>query len=99
MPEDEHHAHVIALGQSKVTGRPFNLVVAFESSTDTHGNQLGRGIAESSFHHFADYNWDTDMGCPSFLVEPPGDGYKQNPQALQDIKRYVSNVARWLAGN
>jgi hypothetical protein len=98
VPEGEHHAQVIAVGQSKVTGRPFNLVVAFESSNDSHGNQLGRGIAESSFHHFADYNWDTDMGCPSFLVEPPGDGYKQNPQALRDIKTYVGNAARWLAG-
>jgi len=99
VPEDETHASVIATGQSKVTGRPFNLVVAFESSSDAYGNQLGRGIAESSFHHFVDYNWDTEMGCPSFLLEPPGDGYKRNPQALNDIKTYVGNAARWLAGN
>jgi hypothetical protein len=46
-----------------------------------------------------DYNWDTDMGCPSFLAEPPGDGYKRNPKALEDIKTYVSNVAAWLANN
>jgi hypothetical protein len=98
-PEDEAHASVIATGQSKVTGRPFNLVVAFESSSDAHGNQLGHGIAESSFHHFVDYNWNTDMGCPSFLLEPPGDGYKRNPQALNDIKTYVGNAARWLAAN
>ena len=99
VPEGEEHARVIASGKSQVTGRPFNLVVAFESSTDSHGNQLGRGIAESSFHHFADYNWNTDMGCPSFLVEPPGDGYKRNPDALNDIKTYVANAARWLGGN
>jgi hypothetical protein len=99
VPEGEEHARVIAAGKSEVTGRTFNLVVAFESSLDNHGNQLGRGIAESSFHHFVDYNWDTDMGCPSFLVEPPGDGYKRNPQALEDIKTYVGNVARWLTGN
>jgi hypothetical protein len=99
VPEDEAHASVIATGQSKVTSRPFNLVVAFESSSDAHGNQLGRGIAESSFHHFVDYNWDTEMGCPSFLAEPPGDGYKRNPQALNDIKTYVGNAARWLAAN
>lgn len=98
VPADEEHARVIATGQSKVTGRPFNLVVAFESTRDDHGNVLGRGIAQSSFHHFVDYNWDTEMGCPSFLVEPPGDGYKRNPQALDDIKTYVSNAARWLAG-
>jgi len=97
VPEDEEHARVVATGQSKVTGRPFNLVVAFESARDDHGNLLGRGIAESSFHHFVDYNWDTEMGCPSFLSEPPGDGYKRNPQALEDIKTYVRNAAVWLA--
>ena len=97
IPENEGHAHVIATGKSKITDRPFNLVVAFESSVDEHGNRLGRGIAESSFHHFVDYNWNTDLGCPSFLVEPPGEGYKRNPQALQDIKTYVGNAARWLA--
>jgi hypothetical protein len=99
VPEDEKDARVIAVGKSKTTGRSFNLVVAFETSNDDHGNQLGRGIAESSFHHFVDYNWNTDMGCPSFLTEPPGDGYKRNPAALEDIKTYVANAARWLAGN
>ena len=99
VPQGEEHASVIATGQSKVTGRPFNLVVAFESSIDNHGNELGRGIAESSFHHFVDYNWNTEMGCPSFLSEPPGDGYKRNPEALNDIKTYVGNAARWLAGH
>jgi hypothetical protein len=98
VPEDEESARVVAVGKSQVSGRAFNLVVAFESSVDDHGNRLGRGIAESSFHHFADYNWDTRMGCPSFLEEPPGDGYKRNPKALADIKTYVGNAARWLAG-
>jgi hypothetical protein len=96
VPEGEEHAQVIATGQSQVTNRPFNLVVAFESTPDCHGNTLGRGVAESSFHHLVDYNWDTDSGCPSFLIEPPSDGYKRNPQALEDIKTYVGNVARWL---
>ena len=98
VPEGEEHARVIASSQSKTTGRPFNLVVALESARDEHGNILGRGIAESSFHHLVDYNWDTDAGCPSFLEEPPGDGYKRNPQALEDIKTYVRNAAIWLAG-
>ena len=99
VPDDEEQARVIATSESKTTNRPFNLVVAFDSSTDDHGNRLGRGIAESSFHHFVDYNWNTDLGCPSFLEEPPGDGYKQNPRALADIKAYVRNAAVWLAGN
>jgi hypothetical protein len=97
VPEDEPAAHVIASGRSQTTGRSFNLLVAFESSEDDHGNKLGRGIADSSFHHFVDYNWDTDMGCPTFLTEPPGYGYKKNPAALNDIKQFVANAARWLA--
>ena len=98
VPEGEQHARVIAAGKSQVTDRPFNLVVAFESAPDDHGNTLGRGLAESSFHHLVDYNWNTDMGCPSFLAEAPGDGYKRNPRALDDIKTYVRNAAAWLAG-
>jgi len=97
VPEDEDHAEVIATGTSTTTGRPFNLVVAFESSRDDHGNMLGRAVAESSFHHLVDYNWDTSKGCPSFLEEPPGDEIIREPERLEDVKTYVTNVARWLA--
>jgi len=98
VPEDDDSAHVVATGMSKVTQRPFNLVVAFEGSDDRHGNILGRAVAQSSFHHFVDYNWDTSMGCPSFLIEPPGDQIHREPEKLDDIKTYVRNVAIWLAG-
>jgi len=91
------YASVIATGTSKVSGRPFNLIVAFENSTDEHGNLCGRAIAESSFHHFADYNWNPEMGCPSFLEEPPGDEYRTQPEKLSDIKQYVTNAASWLS--
>jgi hypothetical protein len=97
VPEGEAHARVIATGVSKVSGRDFNLAVAFDRRDDRHGNRLGRAIAESSFHHFVDYNWDTSMGCPSFLSEPPGHEIERDPQRLSDIKTYVANVARWLA--
>jgi hypothetical protein len=83
---------------SKVTKRPFNLIVAFEKAQDEHGYLLGRAIAESSFHHFVDYNWDTSIGCPSFLMEPPGDQIKREPERLEDVKTYVRNLALWLAG-
>jgi hypothetical protein len=98
VPEGEESARVIAMGVSQVTNRPFNLTVAFENSTDRHDNNLGRAIAESSFHHFVDYNWDTSMGCPSFLTEPPGDEIARDPKRLDDVKNYVRNVATWLAG-
>lgn len=97
VPQGEAHARVIATGVSQATGRPFNLVVAFESAQDKYGNKLGRGVAESSFHHFVDYNWDIDQGCPSFLLEAPGDGIKREPQKLNDIKTYVRNLALWLS--
>lgn len=97
VPEGEEHARVIATGTSSATGRPFNLAVAFEHALDRHGNQMGRAVAESSFHHFVDYNWDTSRGCPSFVEEAPSDGYRRNPSALDDIKAYVRNVAFWLA--
>jgi hypothetical protein len=97
VPEGQEHARVIATGTSQVSGRPFNLIVAFEQRPDRHGNQLGRAVAESSFHHLVDYNWDTSKGCPSFLQEPPGDEIKRDPARLAGIKTYVSNAARWLA--
>ena len=98
VPEDEDNARVVATGTSKVTHRPFNLLVAFDSGPDEHGNVLGRAVAESSFHHLVDYNWDTSMGCPRFLLEPPGHQIEEEPEKLADIKTYVRNVALWLAG-
>lgn len=98
VPEDDSRARVIATGTSKVTKRPFNLIVAFEKEQDGHGNTLGRAIAESSFHHFVDYNWNPSMGCPSFVAERPGDQIEREPERLADIKTYASNLALWLAG-
>jgi hypothetical protein len=97
VPASEQSAHVIATGRSQTTGHSFNLAVAFERAKDADGDTLGRGVAESSFHHFADYNWDTDKGAPSFVTEPPGDGVKREPHHLDDIKTYVRNLAVWLA--
>jgi hypothetical protein len=93
VPAGDPSARVIATGISKVTGRTFNLAVAFEPSADG-----GPAIAESTFHHFADYNWDPTMGCPSFVSEAPGDGLAHSPEAQSDIRRYVRNIALWLAG-
>ena len=91
-PEGEA-ARVIARGTSKATGRRFNIAIAFEPGPDR-----GPALAESTFHHFADYNWDTRSGAPSFVSEPPGDAIMHTPQAIADTHRYVVNVARWLGG-
>lgn len=87
-------ARVIAEGTSKATGRRFNIAVAFEAASGS-----GPAIAESSFHHFADYNWDVSRGCPSFVAEPPGAGFAQAPDALLDTHRYALNIAHWLASS
>jgi hypothetical protein len=97
VPDGEESARVIATSRSQVTGRDFNLAVVLGEREDRQGNQLGRGVAESSFHHFVDYNWDTSKGGPTFLEEPPGDEIQRHPERLEDIKTYVSNIARWLA--
>lgn len=92
-PAGVAEARVIASGASTVTGRPFNIAVAFEG-----GEGNGRGLAQSTFHHFADYNWDPRLGCPSFVSEAPGDGMIRDPEALRQTQRYMTNLARWLSG-
>jgi hypothetical protein len=97
VPAGEKNARVIATGVSQTTKRPFNIAVAFERVMDENGDTLGRAVAESSFHHFVDYNWDIEKGAPSFVAEPPGDEIKRDPGRLEDIKTYVRNLAVWLA--
>lgn len=86
-------ARVVARGRSKATGAQFNIAVAFEA--DGKG---GRAIAQSTFHHFADYNWDPRVGAPSFVDEPPGDGILRYPEARAAAYQYARNVSLWLAG-
>jgi hypothetical protein len=85
-------SQVIVTGTSLVTGRAFNLAVAVEATPDH-----GRMVAQSTFHHFVDYNWDPRYPCPSFVAEAPGEGMITNPEALADIQAYVRNLVAWLA--
>jgi hypothetical protein len=71
------------------------------SGVPTEGNppteyRLGQAIANSSFHHFVDYNWDIEKSCPSFVNQPPGMGMKTEPQALEDIQTYVPVIPFWI---
>jgi hypothetical protein len=93
VPTDEPRARLVARARSLASGREFNLVVAFDRSPQAPG----RAIAESSFHHFADYNWDTRRGAPSFVVEPASDATGRDPRLLDDIRQYVKNCVEWLA--
>jgi hypothetical protein len=92
-PASATGARVIATGRSRVSGNLFNIAVAFEG-TDSEGP----AIAESTFHHFADYNWDPSRGAPDFVTEAPGDSLARTPGALASVHRYVRNMALWLAG-
>jgi hypothetical protein len=92
VPEGITDARIVATGKSLVTGNSFNLAVAFDRRSS-----FGRAVAESTFHHFADYNWNTAMGCPDFVSEAPGDTLMTNSQAMDDVKAYMRNLVIWLA--
>ncbi len=91
----EPHAQVIATGKSIISGRSFNLAIAFDRSSET--DKRGRAVAASTFHHFCDYNWNPSLGCPSFVSELPGNGIAEAPRVLQDIHTYIRNLSLWLA--
>jgi hypothetical protein len=91
-PPANPSARVIATGRSKVTGVDFNIAVAFEPD-----GKNGPAVAQSTFHHFADYNWDISTGAPSFVDEPPGKNMMETPEALQSTKSYARNLALWLS--
>lgn len=92
-PASDSRARVIATGKSLATGNRFNIAVAFERSESE-----GPALAESTFHHFADYNWDPRRGSPDFVSETPVDVLPNDPRAQASVRRYVRNVALWLAG-
>jgi hypothetical protein len=93
VPAGARDARIVARGRSKVTSALFNLVVAFDPSVEARG----RAVAQSTFHHFCDYNWDIAAGCPSFVDEPPGTGMASRPEGRRDIETYVRNLVLWLA--
>lgn len=91
-PADEPSARVIATGVSQATGVGFNLIVAFEGADGD-----GRAVAQSTFHHFCDYNLDPRAGCPSFVSEAPSDRIVTDPRGRRAAERYFSNLAEWLS--
>jgi hypothetical protein len=57
----------------------------------------GPALAQSTFHHFADYNWDVSSGAPTFVDEPPGRALAETPEAMASTKAYARNLALWLS--
>lgn len=74
-------ARVIATGQSRRSGRAFNIAVAFERREDRWGELVGRAVAEASFQRFSDF---------------PGDPEADFPGAMADTLAYYRNIALWL---
>jgi hypothetical protein len=95
-PAEYPFASVVARGRSTVTGRYFDLAVCIDGETTGDGRPMGRAIACSTFHHFADLNWDVDSGAPSFVTDTPRDEIKRDPSRLAIFKDYVRNSADWL---
>src|ERR1700754_444153 len=87
-------ATVLAQGRSTASGRRFNLAIALDGERASDGRPMGRALPESTFHHFADYNWDLDCGAPSFVTEPPGSEIKADPSRLAVFKDYVPTSRR-----
>ena len=92
-PADDPSAGLFPTVGRMATGRRFNIAVAFEAAGSN-----GRAVAQSTFHHFCDYNWDPSAGCPSFVSEAPGTAMVTNPEALRQTHAYAANLARWLGG-
>jgi hypothetical protein len=86
-------AHVVATGRSLTTGVIFNLVIAIETGEPSG---TGRVVANSTFHHFCDCNWEPSLGAPTFVSEPWGDGMVRDPRARKDVEDFVRNIATWL---
>ncbi|MBV8637568.1 MAG: hypothetical protein JO322_05740 [Candidatus Eremiobacteraeota bacterium] len=97
IPPEGDHSRVIARGRSEQTGRSFNIAVAIDGEPcSSRGGSQGRALSESTFHHFANINWDVDKGAPSFVTDKPSDEMKKDPSRLEIFKQYVRNIARWL---
>lgn len=90
-PPDEPGAQVVATGVSAASGAVFNLIVAFDAPGQGHA------VAQSTFHHFCDYNLDPRLGCPSFVSEAPSDAILRDPAGRASTERYFRNLAAWLS--
>jgi len=96
VPPEFDFARSLAQGRSAVTGRQFDLAVVIDGECTADGTPRGRAVATSTFHQFADYNWNIDRGAPSFVTDAPGTEIKRDPTRLEIYKDYVRNLARWL---
>jgi hypothetical protein len=97
VPYGVDFARVIAMATSTATGRCFNVVIAIDGEPGSNGDAYGRAVAVSSFHTFADMNWDSQIEAPPCVTEARSTGLLEDPARLEIFKDYIRNIARWLA--
>lgn len=88
-PQGASPPEVVAWGHDKrpvVNGREYALVVAFDGDPVN----VGRIVADSSFHHYIDLNLDGFDGKDC-------DGNPKPGTTLDQIAQYYCNLALWLA--
>ena len=84
----------IARSSSRLSGRDFLLAVAFDRPA-SEGAPGRRAVAQSTFHHFADYNIDVTDGAPSFVTDPEAPEAERDPEGARQSLRYWENLASW----
>ncbi|MEM9802487.1 MAG: hypothetical protein AAGA20_19315 [Planctomycetota bacterium] len=85
----------IARSSSRLSGRHFLLAVAFDHPA-SDGAPGRRAVAQSTFHHFADYNIDVGDGAPSFVTDPVAPEADRDPEGARQSIQYWENLAGWL---
>ena len=97
MPDGATIASAVAATGAEPGGA--GLAVALDGEVAHDGRPLGRAVACSTFHHFADMNWDGHAGAPSFVTDAPGHEMERDPERFAIYKGYVHNIADWLVAD
>jgi hypothetical protein len=95
--EDDWHVGRFSLLRKHLASLPGVEVTVRDRMPSRDGDDPVLSRLDDSFHHFADYNWSIAAGCPSFVSERAGNGYRREPEALADARAYVQNITYWLA--
>ena len=67
------------------------------TETASDGRLLGRAVACSTFHHFADMNWDVRAARRRSSRSRRATEIERDPARFVIFKDYVGNIGRWLA--
>jgi len=78
----------------------YSITSGREQITAILDEQPGRGavVHHSTFHHFADFNQQVELGAPEFVIDPASDQIAQSPLLLADLRAYVASLVRYGMG-